>query len=234
MSQSQQALYAKAVLFDVDGTLFDSRGAFYRMIKAIFREAGWVLPDKDYVVGLIGKTNDEIAASLVPKERQSPTKLKRWASRVERLWIREYLPKYVRLYPGVRKALGRLKRQGLKLGIVTNGSSREIPKYVEQGRVAQFMDVVVTADDVTHPKPHAEPLRLACRILRIDPSDCVYVGDTWMDAESARRAKTACVLVTWGIGKASELRIKKHCALVNSLDEFIGLLKPKVSKAKGP
>jgi len=226
MTCRDRPLFAKAVLFDVDGTLFDSRDAFYFLIEDLFSQAGWVLPERGRIVGLIGLTNEDIATNLIPPKIQNPEVVRRWSARAEKLWIGKYLPRYVKLYPGVYSVLKSLKDRGFKLGVATNGSSTEIPLYLEQGHVTRFMDVVVTANDVRHPKPHPEPLLTACERIRVEPSSCVYVGDTKMDAESSRAAGMSCVLMTWGVGKVEELNEFGHCALVDSFEELAGLLKP--------
>ncbi len=215
---------ASALLFDIDGTLFDSVDAFYFMIRDVFQEAKWTLPGRDDIVKLVGRTNDYIANELIPLEKRKPEFVKSWMSRVEKLWMEQYLPKYVKLYPGAREALIELKRRGFKLGVVTNGSSKEIPLYLRGGQVDHLVDLVMTADDVPAPKPSPEPVVYACRRLGMDRLDCLYIGDTWMDAESADRAGVRCVLTTWGVGKMGELDNCPHVAIVRSFDELLSIL----------
>jgi phosphoglycolate phosphatase len=217
-------ILAKAILFDVDGTLFDSRDAFYFMIRDVFEGTGWSLPKRDDVVRLVGRTNDYIANELIPREMKRPEFVKRWMSRVERLWIDQYLPTYVKLYPGAKQGLTELRRRGFKLAVVTNGSAKEIPLYLKQGQVDHLIDLVITADDVPTPKPSPEPIVYACDRLGIGKVDCLYVGDTWMDAESASRAGVRCVLTTWGVGDIEELRKYPHVAIVRSFEELLDLV----------
>ncbi len=224
MNHATSKIPAKAILFDIDGTLFDSKDAFYFMIRDVFEETGWPLPKRDDVVKLIGRTNDYIANELIPPEMKHPEFVKRWMSRVERLWIDQYLPAYVKLYPGARQGLTELRRRGFKLAVVTNGSAKEIPLYLRQGQVDHLIDLVVTADDVPTPKPSPESIVYACGRLGIGKPDCLYVGDTWMDAESASRAGVRCVLTTWGVGEIEELRNYPHVAIVRSFEELLDLV----------
>jgi len=224
MAKGSRRLYAKAIMFDIDGTLFDSRDAFYFMIRDVFAQREWALPDRGDVLKLIGRTNDYIADALVPPESKYPDAVREWSTTVEKLWIDEYLPKYVRMYPKALEALTELDRRGFKLAVVTNGSSREIPLYLEQGGVTKLVDLVVTADDVGRPKPDPEILDFARAKLSVEKKDCVYVGDTWMDATAAERAGLRCVLVTWGIDSRADLEAQTHAALVSSFDELLDLL----------
>lgn len=224
MAKGPRRLYARAIMFDVDGTLFDSRDAFYFMIRDVFAQKRWPLPDRASILKLIGRTNDYIAEALVPPESRHLGAVRKWSSTLEKLWIDEYLPKYVRLYPGAFDALAELDRKGFKLAVVTNGSSKEIPLYLEQGGVIKFVDLVVTANDVSLPKPNPDILDFARTKLGVERKDCVYVGDTWMDARAAERAGLRCVLVTWGIDSKEELEAQTHAALVSSFDELLDLL----------
>jgi len=223
MAKGPRRLLAKAIMFDIDGTLFDSRDAFYFMIKDVFAQKGWALPEKNDILRLIGRTNEYIGDALVPPGPKHPEAVRRWSTTVVKLWIDEYLPKYVRMYPKALEALTELDRRGFKLAIVTNGSSREIPLYLKQGGVTKFVDLVVTADDVSHPKPDPDILDFARAKLGVEKKDCVYVGDTWMDARAAERAGLRCVLVTWGIDSREELEAQTHAALVSSFDELLDL-----------
>jgi len=227
MDRVKPQLVARAILFDIDGTLFDSRDAFYFMIRDIFKETGWPLPNRDDIVRLIGRTNDYIANELIPPEMKDPEYVRRWMSRAEQLWIDQYLPRYVKLYPGAKQALTELRRRGFKLAVVTNGSAKEIPLYLKQGQVDRLVDLVVTADDVPTPKPDPEPIVYACDRLGIEKPDCLYVGDTWMDAESASQAGVRCVLVTWGVGEIKELENYPHAAVVGSFEELLDLVEPR-------
>jgi len=224
MSRAASKIPASALLFDIDGTLFDSVDAFYFMIRDVFEGAGWTLPTRDEIVKLVGRTNEYIANELVPLEERKPEFVKTWMSRVEKLWMERYLPTYVKLYPGAKQALITLRRRGFKLAVVTNGSSKEIPLYLRRGQVDHLVDLVVTADDVQNPKPSPEPIDCACSHLGMTKSDCLYVGDTWMDAESASRAGVRCVLTTWGVGRIEELRDRPHVAIVESFKELLDIL----------
>jgi pyrophosphatase PpaX len=60
------------------------------------------------------------------------------------------------------------------------------------------IDTVIGADDVTHPKPHPEPVLRALERLGADPGRTVFVGDSLHDMESGRRAGVATAAVLWG------------------------------------
>ena len=60
------------------------------------------------------------------------------------------------------------------------------------------MDVLVCADEVTHPKPHPEPVEKAVRLLGAEPATTLYVGDSIHDMRSGRAAGVRTAAVLWG------------------------------------
>jgi HAD superfamily hydrolase (TIGR01549 family) len=199
----------EAVIFDVDGTLFDSREAFYIMVYEVSKMLGWKQPEKGKVIKLIGLPNHEISrklVSMISSSANSDYETKRYEELVAKLWEPYYLPKYVKLYPGVKETLNYLRKDGLRMAVVSNGSRSEIPKYLKNGGIYEFFQVIITADDVNEPKPSPEPILKALRELNVSKEKCIMVGDTLIDGISARRAGVKIALLTWGIEDEEEIR----------------------------
>lgn len=199
----------EAVIFDVDGTLFDSREAFYIMVYEVSKMLGWKLPEKNEVIKLIGLPNHEISrklVSMISSSKNLDYEVKRYEELVAKLWEPYYLPKYVKLYPGVKETLSYLWKEGIKMAVVSNGSRSEIPKYLKNGGIYEFFQAIITADDVTEPKPSPEPILKALRELNTSKEKCLMVGDTLLDGISARRAGVRIALLTWGIENEEEIR----------------------------
>lgn len=199
----------EAVIFDVDGTLFDSREAFYIMVYDVSKMLGWRLPEKGKIIKLIGLPNHEISRKLVSMIGSSTNfdyEIRRYEELVAKLWEPYYLPKYVKLYPGVKETLSYLKERGIKMAVVSNGSKSEIPKYLKNGEIYEFFQVITTADDVDEPKPSPEPVLKTLKELNVRKEKCLMVGDTLIDGISARRAGVKVALLTWGIEDEEEIR----------------------------
>ncbi|MBO3763140.1 MAG: HAD-IA family hydrolase [Thermoproteota archaeon] len=199
----------EAIIFDVDGTLFDSREAFYIMVYEVSKILGWKLPEKEKVIKLIGLPNHEISRKLVSMISSNVNfdyEVKRYEELVAKLWEPYYLPRYVKLYPGVKETLCYLKKEGIKMAVVSNGSKSEIPKYLKSGGIYEFFQVIITADDVNEPKPASEPILKVLRELNVSKEKCLMVGDTLIDGISARRAGVKIALLTWGIENEEEIR----------------------------
>jgi pyrophosphatase PpaX len=92
--------------------------------------------------------------------------------------------------------------------------------------LAGRIDVVAGQDEVTHHKPHPEPLLYAARQLGVSPADCVYVGDATVDVEAARAAGMGAVAVTWGAGEPALLSAAAPDSVVDDMAGLRGVLLP--------
>lgn len=117
----------------------------------------------------------------------------------------EYLAEYAKniadksqLFHGMQEILEHCEHNNLLWGIVTNkpeGLSRALLKGLN---LDQSAAVIIGGDSLPHSKPHPMPLLHACMLLKIAPSECLYVGDAARDIESGKRAGTRTATAEWG------------------------------------
>ena len=115
----------------------------------------------------------------------------------------EFLERYAesicvetRLFPGMAPLLEALGRRGIAWGIVTNKATRLTECLVPLLGVQPAC--VVCGDSTPHLKPHPAPLLLAAERLKLDPGDCLYVGDDLRDVQAARAAGMRSAAVEYG------------------------------------
>jgi pyrophosphatase PpaX len=92
----------------------------------------------------------------------------------------------------------RIKQHGSRLGLVTSKNRAGALRGLALVGLGDTMDVIVGADDVTNPKPHAEPAERALLQLAATPDACLFVGDSHHDIHCGRAAGTWTAGVTWG------------------------------------
>src|SRR5258705_2141605 len=102
----------------------------------------------------------------------------------------------VKPYEGVVEEIRRMKDAGKRLGVVTSKLRDGAMRGLRVSGLDEAFDVVIGCDDVTHAKPHPEPVLKAVAELGAKPAATVFVGDSRHDMESGRAAgvKTASVL----------------------------------------
>lgn len=179
----------KAILFDIDGVLIDSFQAGHRFFIDVLKAMGRPAPTKE-----VFKTAFHLP--LVPAlkyltKSELTDELERLHEIVDSI---HYHTELLSEYPGTKDMLMILQKQ-YKLGIITSRNTDGLTKrYYPFARTESLFSVAITKDDVTHHKPHPEPLLLASKKLRVKPSECVYVGDSHSDIQAGKSAGMKTVL----------------------------------------
>lgn len=215
------------VIFDIDGTLVESRRANRRMLAQLTRELeGRELEDCE-ADACFGLADLEALARL--GIRDTTAGLRRWGELIASSRSGEY-----ELYPGVRAMIQSLVCEGCTLGIVTSKSRREFDvTFLPQG-LGSYFDLVVCSDDTVGHKPDPEPLQYYLARTGADPKRCLYVGDTVYDMASAAGAGMDGALALWGNPSAEPLRNAGLDSAVRLLDKPADVLTLAVTGAERP
>lgn len=119
--------------------------------------------------------------------------------------FRENCTYQVEAYPGIKDCLDILKNYGVKLACITN-KSMEAAKTVLHHVFGENCFDYISADDGTHPlKPDTGVVKDACERLGVRVENCIFVGDTKTDMETARRAGMDSVGCIYGFRGRREL-----------------------------
>ena len=179
----------KTVLFDVDGTLFDTLPSLAAANNLVLKQAGLREVSTPLLraalnEGLRAMFRKSIALQMVPVDTELATAL-------ENEFLQQYMQDWLAaatVYPHLHEALAALKKLGLKLGICTNRDRASTEYLLAQSRVAEFFELIVGLGDAPHPKPAADPLLLALQRMGGTTADALFVGDSSIDATCARSA----------------------------------------------
>jgi len=179
----------KAVIFDVDGTLFDtlpslSVAANDVLAKAGMREVSMSLLRSALNEGLRPMFRQAIALQSAPVDVVVASQLEtEYMAHYGRRWLST-----ASLFAGVTDTLAALKSQGLKLGVCTNRDRASTDVLLASASIADFFDGIVSLGDTPLPKPAADPLLLLMERLQVLPEETLFVGDSGMDACCAQRS----------------------------------------------
>lgn len=177
----------RTVIFDVDGTLFDTLPSLVAAANQVMLKAG-LLPMPGTVL------RPALSEGLRPMfrkaiEMQSMPVCVKVASELENEFMAEYTRHWLPaapLFARVQETLTALKSQGLRLGICTNRDRTSTAILLASASIAELFDVIVSLEDAPRPKPAADPLLLALERLSMPAADTLFVGDSIMDACCAR------------------------------------------------
>jgi 2-haloalkanoic acid dehalogenase type II len=196
----------KAVLFDLGGTLIKSSSvsevmkeileAFdvKRSVQEIDRARG--AAEKHVDIEKLPILGDEFwfrSNSQVLKHLGIRKNVPFLAEKITKLWW-HYAK--VELYPDAEKTLRLLKRNGLKIGLVTNGLKSDVRDILPKIGLTGFFDIEITSDVVGKMKPHKEIFLHALRKLNLSPCEVLFVGDmVEYDYKGARECGLKALLV---------------------------------------
>lgn len=205
----------KTALFDLDGTLIDSRDDIAWAVNLTRQDFGLAPLSADAVISCVG----EGVRTLI--QRAIPERPDLWDDMLvrQRQNYGEHLLDHTALYPGVTNTLKTLRGAGWKLGVVTNKPSSATLRILEGLGVLSFLDAVVGGGDCEALKPDPAPLRLAAERMGVTltPQDWM-VGDHFTDLEAGARAGLLRCFCRYGFG---ELRDAGYDVAVDRIDEFL-------------
>lgn len=191
-----------AIAFDLDGTLVDSRRDLAAALNAVRGELGYPPLALDAVVAMVGEGSRRLVRQGLP-ESVAGAAFEAAFERYRELYFGGCL-RETRPYPGIEDAVAALARR-VPLAVVTNKPQRHTLRVLGGLGLAPWFRVVLGGDSLARSKPHPEPLVEAARRLGAPVTRTLLVGDSAVDAETARAAGAPVALVRWGFGGAAEL-----------------------------
>lgn len=205
----------KTALFDLDGTLIDSRADIALAVNLTRRDFGLQPKTLDEIVACVG----EGVRLLI--ERVTPERPELWDAMLarQREHYRAHLLNQTSLYPGVAETLKALRAAGWRLGVVTNKPSAMTRPILEGLGILDCFAAVVGGGDCEALKPDPAPLQLAAEIMGVvlAPDDWM-IGDHVTDLEAGERAGIRRCFCRYGFGEA---RGATYDLAVDRLTEFL-------------
>lgn len=184
---------ASAVIFDLDGTLLDSIDAHMKSWLEACALLG-VKVTRGEMERLIGMTADDIALTLARGDAEKAAEI----AKVKReLFTGKWLMS-VREFPDAVPTVSELRKRGKKIAVATSTRSEYVDIYVTMFEVFSYVDAVVTPQMVGSGKPSPEMALKAAELLRVEPRECIVVGDTEHDIAMARGAGMPAVFLDRG------------------------------------
>ncbi|MBA3772069.1 MAG: HAD-IA family hydrolase [Ramlibacter sp.] len=214
----------RAVLFDLDGTLIDSapdlgmaadRMRTYRGLPSLPLERYRPMAGAG-ARGMLG-----VAFGITPEHPDYESLREEFFQNYENCMTQRTFA-----FEGIAELISQLLGRGLSWGVVTNKSMRFTQPLTQRMSLFATASTVVGGDSTPHAKPHPAPLLEAARQLRVEPIQCVYVGDDQRDVAAGLAAGMGTVAATYGYlgGSADTMEWGAH-AQIHSPLELLALLK---------
>ena len=184
----------KAILFDLDGTLFKTEAYQIKAWDEVLRKRGIIVPAKDYF-RYIGKTALEVEKDLA-KDYGLDIEPGELEKEKEELILEWFGSADLELMPHAREAVEFFSNQPeFKLALCTSGSEKEVVCKLEKNNLRDRFDVIITKDDVSKGKPAPDIYLEAMKRMGLQGYQCLAIEDTEHGLEAAKRAGAFCFAI---------------------------------------
>ena len=212
----------KAVVFDMDGVLFDTEIVCMKAWMAVAERRGLSGMEEIFnqVIGLNANDSRLIVLKAYGEDFDYPG-FRQEAAEFFQKDIRENgLP----VKPGVPEILEWLKGSGYKVGLASSTRSESVLSHLKQAEMEDYFSVVVTGDMIEHSKPRPDIYLLACSRLGVKPQEAYAIEDSPNGVRSAHAAGMHTVMVPDMIPPDEEMK-RLSRVILKDLPEVLDYLK---------
>ncbi len=213
----------KAIIFDLDGTLLNTIDDLADSMNQVLKESGFPVHDVDEYLYFVGNGARILVERALPEDQRDSSSIDKYLIRYRENyrnnWNNKTLP-----YAGIDIMLAKLKPLGLTLAILSNKPHNDVLKctsyYFDE---TIFSSIAGQKDSVPH-KPAPDGALIIAKELRLQPENCLFVGDSSVDMKTAKAAGMIAVGVSWGFRIREELLENGADYIIDSPEELLGLV----------
>ncbi len=211
----------RAALFDLDGTLLDSLHDIGAAMNHALATHGLPVHPLASYRHFVGNGIQTTVARSLPSGREE---LHQAVLSTFRSFYAEHMLDHTRPFPGLPEVLARLRRDGVKLAVLSNKADVTTRQLVAALLPDVRFDAVYGEREGVPRKPDPTAALGIAAELGVKPGDCAFVGDTAVDMETACAAGMYGVGVTWGFREVEELQAHGARVLTRTAEELLAVL----------
>lgn len=184
---------AKAVIFDLDGTLIDNNEFHLKTWKQYLVEEGIDISDENYNAYINGRTNKD-AIEYIYGRKMTDEEAMEFALEKEALYRKIYRP-FIKPVAGLIPFLEILHKLNIPIGMATSGIQVNIDFMFEHIPIKKYFKVIVNSSHIKNGKPHPEIYLKTASLLNISPANCLVFEDAAVGIRSAKTAGMKVVAI---------------------------------------
>lgn len=192
----RKAWNVRALIFDLDGTLIDSKLDLIHSVNAMLKEMGRPELEAKTISGYIGHGAPQLVARALggtATEEELKQALQFFLGYYE-----EHKMDNTRAYPGVAETLKDIKR--MPMAVLTNKPVRISVRILKSLGLADYFRVIYGGNSFESKKPDPFGARKILDELAVSPTEAMVIGDSEVDIQTARNAGTLAAAVNYGFG----------------------------------
>jgi len=198
-----------AVIFDMDGLIFDTERPIRRVVLEAALAVGFEMPDAFYrtLIGVPGPECDALIQAHFGPE--FPFRVFNDACRAE---ISRVLGDGVAIKPGAAELIGELYARQVPIALATSSGREHAERHLGAADLRRFFSAVATRNDVSRGKPHPDLFLKAAGDLQVAPERCLVLEDSHNGVRAAHAAGCLPVMVPDLLDATDEIR--QLCVLI--------------------
>jgi len=212
----------KLVIFDFDGTLADTCELIVKTNQEVQRRMGFPVCPPARIIATIGVPLKEGIMTMYPQVKEED--LGPWIDTYREVFDQMKTLVVPELFPGVAQTLAKLHGEGLTLTVASSRGARSLNDFLQEMGIAPYFSYVLGAGDVTHAKPHPEPVLKTMRELCFQPSETLVVGDMPVDIQMGLGAGAFTCGITYGNSSREELSASGANYVIDNFDELLNII----------
>jgi len=185
-----------ALIFDLDGTLIDSKRDLIHSVNAMLREMGRAELPEEIISGYIGHGAPKLVSRALGEHTPEAEKLR--AIEFFLAYYEEHKLDSTCAYPGIAEALEQLR--SLPMAVLTNKPVRVSKRILDALDLSKYFRVVYGGNSFETKKPDPLGANRILRDLRAAPHEAILIGDSEVDVQTARNSGTLAAAVNYGFG----------------------------------
>ena len=211
----------QAVLFDMDGTVLDTLDDLCDSINHSLAEFSLPQVSREHVRQCLGNGAAFLVSHSIPAG--SSPELVADVLAFYKPWYDAHCLIKTAPYEGILPMMQSLKEQGLRLAIISNKPDRAVQE-LSDAFFPGLLELSVGESPSVRRKPAPDTVLTAASQIGLPVDQCVYVGDSEVDLQTARNAGMDCISVTWGFRDEAQLIEAGASVLVRTPEELESLL----------
>ncbi|GEM77479.1 HAD family hydrolase [Vibrio sagamiensis] len=217
------------IMFDLDGTLFDTAQAITTTFNATFEALGLNQLDDHNIRNTIGLPLEKAFSKLLCQPEEESI-IVSCVDEYQNQFRKKILPMAKELlFPGVSEGLLKLKNEQFHLAVNTNKFARSANALLTAAGIADLFDVIVCADEVHNKKPAPESGQKILTYLQASKDQALMVGDTTHDIFMANNLGCKSIAVDYGIHSQEELKEANPTWIASNFYRVVNICKQNFS-----
>jgi beta-phosphoglucomutase-like phosphatase (HAD superfamily) len=205
----------KAIIFDMDGVLIEAKDWHYESLNRALGLFGYSISRYDHLVTYDGLPTKR-KLEMLSLERGLPRGLHDFINEMKQIFTMEMV--YTRCKPVFyhEYALSHLRANGYRLAVASNSIRQTVQMMMEKSNLAQYLEFVLSNQDVTKAKPDPEIYETAIKKFGFHPEECLVIEDN-LNGIRAAQASGAHVMVVKAVTDVNLSNITKHLNAIEGL-----------------